>query len=175
MDGRKKRVEKSRMKTGEKEDDGEADPQKHNERLYLFLFRWSFSKWIVASCFVFTVKCTVSRIQGGLLLACWHLISTWHPHPYSSPYILFLRMSVFLSCCSPLCLLYKTHGHHVYRAVSSWTASITSSIWKWKFNFLKKLHSWCKCFYICKLWTVLDLILHPKKTRLFHKLTASLV
>lgn len=72
MDGWKvgKRVKKNRMKTRGKKDDGEADPQKHNERLYLLPFRWSFSKLIVASCLVFTVKCTVCRIQGGLLLAC---------------------------------------------------------------------------------------------------------
>lgn len=107
------------MKTRGKEDDGEADPQKRNGRLCLLLFRWSFSKLTVASCLLFTVNCTVCRNQGGLLLVCWHLIATWHPHPYPSPYIWFLCLSVFLSCCSPLCLLYKTHGHHAHRAVSA--------------------------------------------------------
>lgn len=58
------------MKTRGKKNDREADPQKHKERLYLLPFRWSFSKLIVASCLLFTVKCTVCRIQGGLLLAC---------------------------------------------------------------------------------------------------------
>lgn len=62
--------EKSRMKTRGKKDDGEADEQKHKERLYLLPFRWSFTKLIVASCLLFTVRCTVCRIQGGLLLAC---------------------------------------------------------------------------------------------------------
>lgn len=70
MEGCREKNEKSRMKTRGRKDDGEADPTKHNEGLYLFLFRWSFSKLIVASCLLFTAKCTVCRIQGGLLLAC---------------------------------------------------------------------------------------------------------
>lgn len=110
-------------------------PTKTKWEICLLLFRWSFSKLIVASCLLLSV-CTVCRIQGGLLLACWHLISTWHPHPYSSPYILFLCLSIFQSCCPPRCLLYKTHRHHVYRAVhvgSSCTESCCEQVHPLKF------------------------------------------